>query len=99
MGRLQGIIEDIEGASMLAYFEVIEIDDDSNPYPMLLGIDWATDMNGVINLKKWKIIFEKKSLRIIEPLDPTKGSCYTELVWNYESDDDLDGIYKIIVQN
>lgn len=52
MGQLQWVIIDIEGASMLANFEVIEIVDDSNPYPSLLGIDWATDMNSVINLKK-----------------------------------------------
>lgn len=51
---------DIEGASAQVDFEVIEIVNDSNPYPVLLGIEWATDMNGVINLKKRKIIFEKK---------------------------------------
>ena len=62
MGRLQGITVDIEGASTLIDFEVIEIVDDKNPYPMLLGIDWATVMNGVINLKKHNIVFEKKSL-------------------------------------
>ena len=38
----------------------IEIVDESSPYPALLGIDWATDMKSVINLKKWKMIFEKK---------------------------------------
>ena len=54
---------DIEGASVLADFEVIEIVDEKNPYPALLGIDWATNMNGVINLKKHKMIFEKNSLR------------------------------------
>ena len=43
---------DIEGVSVLVDFEVIEIVDESNPYPTLLGIDWATDMNRVINLKK-----------------------------------------------
>jgi len=53
-------------------------------------------MNGVINLKKWKISFEKKSLRVIVPLDPMEGARYTELVHDYvESDDDLDQIYKI----
>jgi len=41
--------------SVLANFEVIEIVNDINPYPMLLGIDWDIDMNGVINLKKWKM--------------------------------------------
>ena len=50
MGRFQGVTVDIEGENTLADFEVIEID--SNPYPVLLGINWATDMNGVINLKK-----------------------------------------------
>ena len=43
---------DIEGASTLVDFEVIKIVDDNNPYPALLGIDWPTNMNGVINLKK-----------------------------------------------
>ena len=51
---------DIKGARALADFEVIEIVDDINPYLALLGIDWATDMNGVINMKKQKITFEKK---------------------------------------
>ena len=90
---------DIEGATMLANFEVIETVYDRNPYPVLLGIDWATDMNGVINLKNQKMIFEEKSLRVIVTLHPTKGSRYTELVRDYESDDDLDYIYKIIVRD
>ena len=47
MGQLQGITVDIEGARTLADFEVIEIVDDRNPYPVLLGIDWTTNMNGV----------------------------------------------------
>ena len=59
---------------------MIEIVDDNNPYPVLLGIGWATDMNGVINLKKHKMIFEKKSLHIVVPLDPTEGLRYMELV-------------------
>lgn len=69
MGRLQGVTVDIEGASTQADFEVIEIVNDNNPYPTLLGIDWAIDMNGVLNLKKHKMIFEKKSLRVVVPLD------------------------------
>ena len=56
----------------MANFEVIEIIDDSNPYLALLGIDWATDMNGVINLKRQKLTFEKKSLHFIVPLDPAE---------------------------
>jgi len=97
MGRLQGVTVDIEAASAQAYFEVIEIVDDNNPYPMLLGIDWATDMNGVINLKKCKMIFEKNSLRVIVPLDPAEGAQYTESVRDDDSDDDLNCIYKVTV--
>lgn len=83
---------DIEGASVLVDFEVIEMVDDKNPYPVLLGIVWATDMNWVINLKKCMMIFEKKSQRVIIPLDPIEGSRYTKPVHDYESDDDLDYI-------
>jgi len=99
MGWLQGVTIDIEGASTLDDFEVIEIVDENNPYPALLGIDWATDMNGVINLKNQKMIFEKKLLHVIVPLDLAEGSCYTEPVRNYESDNDLDCIYKITVRD
>lgn len=99
MGRLQGVTVDIEGASALADFEVIEIVDDSNPYPALLGIDWAIDMNRIINLKKRKMIFEKKSLRVIVPLDSVEGSRYTKPIRDYDSDDDLDCIYKITMQD
>ena len=95
MGRLQGVTVDIEGTSTQTDFEVIEIVDDSNPYPMLLGIDWATDMNGVINLKKRKMILEKKYLKVVVPLDPVEGARYTEPVHNDGSDDELDCIYKI----
>lgn len=52
MGRLQGVTVDIDAVITLTDFMVIEIVDDSNPHPTLLGIDWAMDMNGVINLKK-----------------------------------------------
>lgn len=71
MGWLYGVIIDIEGASVVANFEVIEIVDDSNPYPALLEIDSAIDMNGVINLKKMTLSFEMKLLQVILPLDLT----------------------------
>jgi len=41
MGRLQVVTVNIEGTGALEYFEVIEIVDYSNPYPVLLGIDWT----------------------------------------------------------
>ena len=80
MGRLQGITIDIEGASTQMDFEVIEIVEDSSPYPALLGIDCAIDMNGVINLKKRNMIFEKKSLHVVILLDLANGARYTELI-------------------
>ncbi len=95
MGRLQGVIVDIDGVSALADFEVIEIVDDNNPYPMLLGINWTINMNEVINLKKRTMSFERKSLRVVVPLDPAEGPCYTESVCDYENVNDLDQIYKI----
>lgn len=93
MGRLQGVTVDIEGASTQTDFEVIEIVDDSNPYPTFLGIEWATDMNGVINLKKRKMKFEKNSLRVVVPLDLAEGARYTKPVHDEESDDEMDCIY------
>lgn len=49
MGCLHGVTIDIEGAKIVANFEVIEIVDDSNPYPTFLGIVWAFEMNEIIN--------------------------------------------------
>ena len=70
MGRLKGVTVDIEGENVKRDFKVIEIVDDNNPYPVLLGIDWGTNMNRLINLKKRKMIFEKKSLCVVVHLDP-----------------------------
>lgn len=57
-------------------------------------------MNGVINLKKRKISFERKSLRVIVPLDPTEGVCYTEQIHDYvENDNEMDQIYKITTRD
>lgn len=69
---------------MLIDFEVIEIFYEKTPYPELLGIDWAINMNGVINLKKHTMSFERKSLYVVVPLDPAEGLCYTEPIRNYE---------------
>ena len=51
LGRFSSVPVDIDGVSTLADFEVIEIIDDSNPYPSLLGIEWAIENSAVINLK------------------------------------------------
>ena len=70
----------IEGVKVMEDFEFIQIVDDTKPYPSLLGLDWAIDMDGVINLKKRRIEFESNGVRVIIPLDPIKGQRYTEPV-------------------
>ena len=97
LGRLPSVSVDIDGVSTLAYFEVIEIIDDSNPYPSLLGIEWEIDNDAVINLKKRQMNFEGKGLRVIVPLDPSQGERYTEPVRD-EDQDVLDHIYNITVK-
>lgn len=41
---------------------------------MLLGIDWAFDMDVVINIKIYKMTFERKEIRVIVSLDLTEGA-------------------------
>jgi len=60
----------------------------------LLGIDWGTNMNGVINLKQRKMIFKKKLHRVVVPLDPIEGSRYIEPTRSQERGDILDSIYQ-----
>ena len=67
LGRFLSVQIDIDGFSTFSDFEVIEIIDDSNPYPSLLGIEWAMENAAVINLKKRQMIFEGKDLRVIIP--------------------------------
>ena len=94
LGRFPSVPIDIDGVSTLADFEVIEIIDDSNPYPDLLGIEWEIDNAAVINLKKRQMTFEGKGLRVIVPLDPSQGERYTEPLRD-EDQDVLDHIYNI----
>ena len=56
-------------------------------------------MNGVINMKKRKMIFKKRSLRIVAPLDLAEGVCYTEPMHEDDNDDELDCIYQITTQD
>ena len=92
LGRLPKFMVDITGVRVLANVEVIEIVEDADPYPMLLRLDWAIDMGGVINLKNRSMVFENKGTRVIVPLDPAKGARYTELACDKE---EIDHIYKL----
>ena len=94
LGIFPSVPVDIDGVSTLVDFEVIEIIDDSNPYPALLGIEWAIENSAVINLKNRQMTFEGKGLRVIVPLDPSQGERYIEPVRD-EYQEFLDHIYNI----
>ena len=97
LGRFLSVQIDIAGVSTVVEFEVIEIVDDSNPYPALLGIEWAMENAAVINLKKRQMIFEGRDLRVILPLDPSQGEWYIEPL-RQEDQDDVEPIYTITAQ-
>ena len=86
LGRFPSVPVDIDGVSTLADFEVIEIIDDSNPYPALLGIEWALNNDAVINLKNRQMNFEGKCLRVIVLLDPSQGERYIVPVRDEDQD-------------
>ena len=56
-GRLEHVPVEINRMRMFSDFEVIEIVDDSCPYPALLGIDWAFNNSTVVYLKKRRMMF------------------------------------------
>ena len=58
IGRLEGVEVDIAGVKTYIDFEVIDIMGDKDPYPALLGIDWAFENYAIIDLKKELMIFE-----------------------------------------
>ena len=86
---------DIDGVQSLADFEVLEIIDDSNSYPALLGIDWDFDNLAVINLKKKHVTFEGHNIKVIAPLDPSMGPHYTEPIRVEEEVKEIDDFYKM----
>ena len=95
LGRLSGIIIGTDGVCTTTIFEMIQILDDSNPYPTLLGLNWEIDSMAIINLKKRKIIFESDNMRVIVPLARSKGVRYTEPVREEYSVNDINNIYQI----
>jgi hypothetical protein len=95
LGRLSNLPMDIDGVQSLAYFEVIEIIDDRNPFPALLGIDWDFDNLTVINLKNKQMTFEGHNIRIIAPLDPSMGPRYIEPIRAEEEAKEIDDLYKM----
>jgi hypothetical protein len=94
-GRLEHVPVDIDGVRTFVDFEVIEIVDDSCPYPALLGIDWDFNNSTVVDLKKRRMTFEGDGLRVIAPLDPDEGRRYTEPIREEDRAYELENIYKL----
>jgi hypothetical protein len=86
---------DIDGVRMFADFEVIEIVDDSCPYPALLGIDWDFSNLTVVDLKKRRMKFEGDGLWVIAPLDPDEGHRYKEPISEEDHTYEIENIYKL----
>lgn len=81
-----------------ADFEVIEIVNDSNLYPTLLGINWEFDNMGITSLKKRQMIFEGNTMIVIVPLEPSRGVRYIEPVKEEYCATDIDNIYQMITK-
>jgi hypothetical protein len=75
---LRGVPVNIDGVRRVEDFEVIEIMDDSQPYLVLIGIEWEFDNQVIINMKRMEMIFEVGDLKVTAPLDPTEGKRYIE---------------------
>ena len=99
IGRLSNVIVDVEGLCTYTNFEVINIVDDTNPYPTLLGIDWAIDNQTIINFKKRILSFEYEEMRVVSPIDPFEGQRYVEPVYNEGKADYLNQIYNVTNMN
>jgi hypothetical protein len=95
IGILESVEIDATGVNTAAEFEVIEIMGDKDPYPTLLGIDWAYDNYAVIDLKKDTMTFEADGIKVVQPLDPYVGPIYTEPTNNNMEGEELDELYTV----
>jgi hypothetical protein len=93
--RLEHVPLDINGVIIFVDFKVIEIVDESCPYPVLLGIDWAFNNYTVVHLKKRRMTFEGDGLRVIAPLDLDEGPRYIEPIREEYHTYELENIYKL----
>jgi len=96
IGRLEQVEVNIEGVNTKADIEGIEIMDDSDPYPTLLGINWEFDNNAMLDLKKWQMSIEIDTLCFIVPLEMNEGDMYNELVNKDAHSSIIENIYPII---
>ena len=95
IGQLTQVPIEIEGLRTYADFEVIDIVDDTNLYPALIGIDQAIENQTIINFKKRILTFEDAELWVVAPIDPLDGHRYVEQVNNERQYGYLDHMYNI----
>ena len=67
------MLVEVEGLRTYADFEVIDIVDDTNIYPALIGIDWEIDNQTIINFKKRILSFEDSEIRVVALIDRLEG--------------------------
>ena len=75
---------------------MIDIVDDTNMYPALLGIEWVIDNQTITNFKKRILMFEDSDLQVITPIDTLEGNRYIEKVDSEGQGGYLDNIYNIM---
>jgi hypothetical protein len=89
---LIGILVNIYGVHSITNFKVIEIVDDSKPYPTLMGVEWAFEIQTIINLKRRETVFEVGDLKFTAPLDSIEGMRYIEPARGKK----IDNLYNMI---
>jgi len=94
-GRLEHVPIEIDVIRTFVDFEVIEIVDDSCPYPALLGIDWDFKNSTIVDLKKRRMTFEGNGLKFITPMDPNEVHRYTEPIREEDHTYELENIHKL----
>ena len=90
IGWLSQVPIDIEGLHTITNFEIINIVDDTNPYPALLEINWAIDNHTIINFKKKILSFKDNEMIVVSPIDPLEGQRYVESIYNDRQGDYID---------
>jgi hypothetical protein len=91
---LKAIPVDLDGVHTMEDFEVINIVDNSTPYPTLLGLDWEFYNQTIINLKTRKIIYELGEYRVITPLYPLEGGRYVDQMTEKLMTEEINQFYR-----
>ena len=95
IGILNQVHVEVEGLRTYAEFQVIDIVNDTNPYPALLRIDWEIENQTIIDFKKRILSFEDSEIRVVALIDPIEGQRYVDPVHSECQGNYLDQLYNI----